>query len=217
VCTRKEIQAAASAPHEGETTPPYPGTCRGKYATLADAERASGRPAALRFVVPPGEVAVADEVAGTRTFDVRRDAGDFPITRRAGFPAYQLAVVVDDARQGVTEVVRGSDLLESAARQQLLQDALSLPRPRWYHVPLVVDEHGRRYAKRSDDIALSRLRESGVDARALAGWVARRSGNPRAENATPVELSRGFDLTRLPREPVVVTPADLEELLGRGR
>jgi glutamyl-tRNA synthetase len=212
VCTRKEIQAAASAPHAGESTPRYPGTCRGKFTTLSEAERSSGRPAALRFVVPQGAVLVEDLVLGRHTFDVERDAGDFPITRRAGFPAYQLAVVVDDARQGVSEVVRGADLIESAARQQLLQHALGLATPRWYHVPLVVDEAGRRFAKRSDDIALSRLREAGVDARDLVGWVARRSGISDASSATARELAPAFDMSRLPREPVVVTQADLREL-----
>src|SRR4029078_7602887 len=135
--------AAASAPHAGDATPRYPGTCRGKFATVAEAERSSGRPAALRVVVPEGVVAVGDRIAGAHTFDVQRDAGDFPIMRRAGFPAYQLAVVLDDARQGVTEVVRGGDLLDSAARQECLQAALGLRTPRWYHVPLVVDENGR--------------------------------------------------------------------------
>jgi glutamyl-tRNA synthetase len=212
VCTRKEIQAAASAPHSGDVTPRYPGTCRGKFKTLAEAEAESGRPAALRFVVPEGPVTVEDRVASAHTLDVQRDAGDFPITRRAGFPAYQLAVVVDDARQGVTEVVRGADLLESAARQELLQRALGLATPRWYHVPLVVDENGRRFAKRSDDIALARLRELGVDARDLVGWVARRSGIPDATSATAREIAPSFAMDRLPREPVVVTRADLAEL-----
>src|SRR5207249_12185736 len=131
------------------------------------AERASGKPAALRFIVREGRVHVDDGVQGQHAFDVARDAGDFPITRRAGFPAYQLAVVVDDARQGVTEIVRGADLLECAARQKLLQEALALPVPSWWHVPLVTDVSGRRLAKRTDDLALTRLRESGVDPRRI--------------------------------------------------
>ncbi len=212
VCTRKEVQAAASAPHAGESTSRYPGTCRGKFTSLAEAEMTSGKPAALRFVVPEGTVTVDDRVLGAHVFDVQNEAGDFPISRRAGFPAYQLAVVVDDARQRVTEVVRGSDLLESAARQQLLQSALGLPTPRWYHVPLVVDEEGRRYAKRSDGIALSRLREAGVDARELVGWVARRSGIADAAGGSAREVAPAFDMARLPRDPVVVTSADLREL-----
>jgi glutamyl-tRNA synthetase len=93
-----------------------------------------------------------------------------------------------------------------------LQRALGVASPRWCHVPLVVDEHGRRYAKRSDDIALARLRDAGVDARTLVAWVARRSGIPRAETATAREIAPAFDMARLPREPVVVMPSDLSEL-----
>lgn len=213
VCTRAEVEAAQSAPHGHDAGGRYPGTCRGRFASLADAERATGRKAALRFVVPTGEVEVEDGVLGRHAFDVERDVGDFPILRRAGSPAYQLAVVVDDARAGVTEVVRGSDLLDSAARQQLLQRALALPVPRWFHVPLVVDETGRRFAKRSDDISLARLRASGLDPRALVAWVARRSGMSVPEPATARELAPLFDLSRLSREPVVVTRPALAELL----
>ena len=212
VCTRAEIEAAQSAPHGADAAGRYPGTCRGRYASLAEAERASGRKAALRFVVREGPVPVHDELQGERTFDVAREVGDFPILRRAGSPAYQLAVVVDDARAGVTEVVRGADLLDSAARQQLLQAALGLATPRWWHVPLVTDATGRRFAKRSDDIALSRLRAAGLDPRVLVAWIARRSGIPHAEPATAHELAPHFDLQHIPLEPVVVTPAAWSEL-----
>lgn len=211
-CTRKEVQAAASAPHAGETTPRYPGTCRGKWSSLAEAESATGRAACLRFVVREGPIEIEDGIHGRRTYDVARDVGDFPIYRRAGSPAYQLAVVVDDARAGVNEVVRGDDLLESAARQALLQDALGHPRPRWWHVPLVTDASGRRLAKRSDDVSLAALRAAGTDPRAVVGWVARRSGIPDAGPARPSELAARFAMERLPREPVAVGAAELSEL-----
>jgi glutamyl-tRNA synthetase len=211
-CTRREIQSAQSAPHAGDGSTRYPGTCRGKYGSIADAERATGKPAALRFVVPAGHVRFVDGIHGAQSFDVEHDAGDFPITRRAGFPAYQLAVVVDDARDGVTEIVRGDDLVESTARQWLLQEALGLEHPRWWHVPLVMDAAGRRYAKRSDDISLERLRRSGVEARRLAAWVARRSGIADAEDASAAELAARFDMARVPRVPVVVKASDLAEL-----
>jgi glutamyl-tRNA synthetase len=212
VCTRAEIEAAQSAPHGPDAAGRYPGTCRGKYTSLAAAEHATGRKAALRFVVPPGPVTIADGVLGEHTFDVSRDAGDFPILRRAGAPAYQLAVVVDDARQGVTEVVRGADLVDSAARQKLLQQALALESPRWWHIPLVVDATGRRFAKRSDDIALARLRASGIDARAVVAWVARRSGIADAEHGSAAEFAPRFAMSRLPHEPVVVTAEAFAEL-----
>ncbi len=211
-CTRAEIATAASAPHASEPTTRYPGTCRGKWRTLAEAESATGRNACLRFIVPPGPVEIEDGLHGRVTFHVAEQVGDFPIVRRAGSPAYQLAVVVDDAHQGVTEIVRGDDLLESAARQALLQDALGLPRPRWWHIPLVTDATGRRLAKRSDDVSLARLRAAGLDALTLAAWIARRSGMPGAEPALAHDFAADFRMDRLPREPVALTADDWSEL-----
>jgi len=211
ICTRAEIEAAASAPHGPDGAGRYPGTCRGKFTSIADAERASGRKAALRFMARPGEIGIEDGVMGARSFDIARDAGDFVVMRRAGSPAYQLAVVVDDARQGVNEVVRGADLLESAARQKLLQEALSIRSPKWWHVPLVVDASGRRFAKRSDDIALAKLRSAGLDPRRVVAWVARHSGIERAEPATAREFTSHFDMRRLPRRDVVVDERALVE------
>ncbi len=211
-CTRKEIQSAASAPHAGEAGARYPGTCRGRWSSIEAAESATGRAPALRFVVRDGPVEIVDELQGSRTYDIARDVGDFPIYRRAQSPAYQLAVVVDDARQGVTEIVRGDDLLESAARQALLQEALGLPRPRWWHVPLVTDATGRRLAKRSDDVSLASLREAGTDPRTVVGWVARRSGIPAGRPSHPEQFLDLFAMTAVPREPVAVLPRDLAEL-----
>jgi glutamyl-tRNA synthetase len=199
VCTRGEILAAASAPHDGDNLPIYPGTCRGKYATLEEAERAAGRPAALRFRVPDKIVRIEDGLQGVHEYDARKLIGDFPISRRMGLPAYQLAVVVDDARQGVTEIVRGADLLESSARQWLLQDALGLPHPRWWHVPLVTDENGRRLAKRSDALSLARLRAAGVDPKQIVGWAARSAGVNVASATSACEVLPLFDIIRIPR------------------
>lgn len=210
ICSRAEIAAAQSAPHGGEAV--YPGTCRGRFATLEEAERATGRPAALRFVAPDELVRIEDGLAGSFELHAARDLGDFPILRRSKAPAYQLAVVVDDAWQGVNEVVRGADLLESAARQKLLQRALGIEPPRWWHVPLVTDSEGRRYAKRSDDVSLERLRRAGVAAEALVAWVARRSGVACGERASAQELLSRFAIERLPSAAVRVTPADLAEL-----
>ncbi len=212
VCTRKEIEAAQSAPHGSDPSSRYPGTCRGRFASIADAEASSGRPAALRLLVEPGVVAIDDAFAGRFECDVAADAGDFPVTRRAGAPAYQLAVVVDDARAGVTDVVRGDDLLPSAARQLLLQRALGLPHPTWRHVPLVVDETGRRFAKRSDDLSLARLRAEGVDPRSIVGWAAACSGLGLRERCTARELVHAFDWASVPRAPVACTAADLAAL-----
>jgi len=224
VCTRKEIAEAMSAPHDApaslSSSPSasnpaqsrYPGTCRGKYATLDEARRATGRDPAVRLIVEPGLLELHDEFYGPFTSDVQAEVGDFPIARRAGAPAYQLAVVVDDARQEVMEVVRGDDLLASAARQHLVQRALRLPHPRWWHVPLVTDAAGTRFAKRSDSISLERLRTNGLDPRRLVAWVARRSGITSAEPSSAREFVSRFDMTRVPRQPVRCTPEDLAEL-----
>src|SRR5438876_4682449 len=136
VCSRSDVRSAQSAPQLGENEPRYPGTCRGKFASLLAAEQETGKPAGLRLQVPDGNLTVNDNLLGARGFDVQGDVGDFLIAKRDGAPAYQLAVVVDDARQAVTEVVRGEDLLASSARQQLLQQALGLPAVSYLHVPL---------------------------------------------------------------------------------
>ncbi len=174
VCTRREIQAAQSAPHAPD--PRYPGTCRGRYASMAEARRSSGREPALRLHVAPGEVEFEDVLRGRFVEDVAGVVGDFPVATRAGAAAYQLAVVVDDAEQGVTEVLRGDDLLSSTARQAYLHGLLALERPAWLHVPLVEDGTGRRLAKRADDVSLAQLRESGVEAARVVAWAAVSSG-----------------------------------------
>jgi len=212
VCTRKEIQAAASAPHRESTETIYPGTCRGKFKSLADAERVSGRPAALRFAVPNQLLRVEDGIQGVHQFDLATTIGDFPILRRIGMPAYQLAVVVDDARQGVTEIVRGADLLESCARQWLLQEALGIEHPSWWHVPLVTDDSGRRFAKRSDDVSLARLHAAGADPQRIVAWVARSIGIEVPVRVRPADIVLQFDIARLPRSDVRVTASDLADL-----
>ena len=211
VCTRKEIQAAQSAPHPDEQNIIYPGTCRGKYPTVEAAERASGRAAALRFRVPEMIVRIEDGIQGVREYDARNALGDFPISRSLGLPAYQLAVVVDDERQGVTEVVRGADLLESCARQWLLQEALGYRHPRWWHVPLITDESGRRLAKRSDDVSLARLRAAGAEPRQIVAWVARAAGMDAYRPVDAREMLDRFEIKKLPRTDVRLARRDLQE------
>ena len=208
VCTRAEI-AVASAPHADDGETRYPGTCRGRWKSVAEAEAESGRAAGLRVVVPEGAVTIEDGVAGNVVFDVAADAGDLLLRRRDGVWAYQLAVVVDDARQDVDEVLRGDDLLPSAARQWHLQRLLELPHPRWLHVPLVVHPGGVRLAKRRQDLTLVELRTAGVDPRAVVGWAARSAGQPAEERPTAADLLGGFDLRRLPRAPTVLSEDEL--------
>ncbi|MFM7299016.1 MAG: tRNA glutamyl-Q(34) synthetase GluQRS [Planctomycetota bacterium] len=211
-CTRAEI-AALSAPHADDGEQRYPGTCRGRFASPEAARASTGRESGLRLAVEPGPLAVRDELRGECTFDVAAEVGDFLVRRRDGAIAYQLAVVVDDALDGVTDVVRGDDLLPSAARQVLLQRALGLPTPRYWHLPLVTDEHGARLSKRRGDIGLSQLRERGVEPRTVLAWVARSAGLERGPRPTPADLLPGFDLRALPRAAARLSPADLAGML----
>jgi glutamyl-tRNA synthetase len=212
VCTRREVEEAASAPHEtGDDGPVYPGTCRGRFADLAAAKAATGREPALRFRVDVAAVPFVDRFAGAQP---GRIAGDFVIQKRDGGPSYQLAVVVDDAAQGVTEVLRADDLLPSTPRQVLLYRALGLPVPQFVHVPLVVGGDGLRLAKRHGDTSLRHLRARGVTAPALVGYLAFLCGlRPRGTECLPRELLAEFDLARLPRGPV---RGDEHGLVGGG-
>ena len=141
-CSRREIEQSAAG---GALV--YPGTCRHGLA-------AGRTPRAWRMRVPAGERGFVDRAAGAVAQDLEREVGDFVIRRADGFWAYQLAVVVDDAEQGVTDVVRGADLLDSTPRQRLLQEALGLPHPTTLHVPLVVDAEGRKLSKSEGAAAL---------------------------------------------------------------
>ena len=203
ICSRRDIQQALSAPHAGPSRR-YPETCRGRFASIEEAEAKTGREAGLRFLVPRSTVQFDDRFAGPQRFDVHGDVGDFLVARRDKTPAYQLAVVVDDARSGVTEVVRGDDLLPSTAQQWLLQEALGLAHPHWFHIPLVVNEKGTRLAKRSDSLALAAFRSAGVDPKELVAWVAKGAGISAAEPAHPREFIRSFSFHALSHQPLKV-------------
>jgi len=216
VCSRKEVDAAASAPHAEDGAAVYPGTCRGKYETPDAVRRATGRPAALRFRVPEGPIRLEDRFAGLQCFDAARELGDFVIAKADGTPAYQLAVVVDDAAMGVTDVVRGDDLLDSTPRQVLLYGALGLSEqlPDYYHLPLVVGADGRRLAKRHGDTRLSFYRQRGVPPQRLTALLARWCGIDVGAGVRPDELIQSLDLKALPRRPIVFGPADDTWLLS---
>lgn len=165
ICSRNDIRSAASAPQGADDELIYPGTCRDRKETQAEGPKTG---VSWRFRVPDGEVIeFTDERMGPQRFVAGTDFGDFVLWRNDDVPAYQLAVVVDDAAMGITEVVRGADLLVSTARQLLLGRALGLAPPRFHHCPLLTDENGVRMAKRSDALSLRTLRERGVDPEAL--------------------------------------------------
>jgi glutamyl-tRNA synthetase len=202
-CTRSDVAAAASAPHAEHEGPVYPGTCA--HRTAADAGRLD-RPFAWRFRVADSP-AFDDRFLGPTHLDLKQLGGDFVVWKSAGTPAYQLAVVVDDAATGVTEVVRGDDLIPSTPRQLLLYRALGHPPPAFAHVPLVVGPDGRRLAKRHGDTRLSALREAGVDAESLVGLLAWSCGwFERIEPLAASRLLSRFRLDAIPRETFALTP-----------
>ncbi len=206
-CTRAEIARAASAPHAEDEGPSYPGTCSGRSA--ADAARLGGRPFAWRFRVPEGEIAWDDLFRGPTSADPARHGGDFLVARSPFAPSYQLAVVVDDAAMGVTQVVRGADLVASTPRQILLDRALGGSGRRYGHVPLVVGPDGRRLAKRDGSIRLETLRMRGVDPRDLIGWAARSCGwSDRVEPSSPADWVGRFDPAAIPARACPFDPGD---------
>jgi glutamyl-tRNA synthetase len=193
-CSRAEIRAAASAPHGPLPEGAYPGTCPRLSDAQRERKRAGGRPPALRLHAGAVRVAFHDRLLGEQAGVV----DDFVIRRNDGAPAYNLAVVVDDAAQGIGEVVRGDDLLESTPRQLHLARLLGLPEPRHAHVPLVLGPDGARLAKRHGAVTLREL-----DAGVAVAWIARSLGRPDARTAAT--LLDGFDPSTLPREPVRFT------------
>jgi glutamyl-tRNA synthetase len=200
-CRRADIAAAQSAPHEGDAELRYPGTCR---------DRAPDSTIAWRLRVPPGPVAFDDLVHGPQSVDVERTVGDFVVAKGDDWPAYQLAVVLDDIAMGVTEVVRGDDLLPSTARQLHLYRLLGATPPRTGHAPLVVGPDGKRLAKRHGESRLAELRARGVPPERIVAALAAWSGLPPL--GRPAELVRHWDWARLSRDRVVLTPARLAEL-----
>jgi glutamyl-tRNA synthetase len=213
-CTRADVERAASAPHAEHEAPVYPGTCSGR--TAADAQELG--PHCWRFRLPERTPPVLDGFRGLCEIDLHEAGGDFVVWKTTGTPAYQLAVVVDDADQGVTEVVRGDDLVPSTPRQLLLYEALGLTPPRFLHVPLVVGPDGRRLAKRHGDTRLAALREAGVSAgmlRGLLGWSC--GWLDQVRDVSIAELLGRFTLDTIPRSPFVLTESLLAEIGYRPR
>lgn len=194
-CSRREIADSALRGPEGAI---YPGTCRADLPKYRDDPHPQLRDCAVRFAVSRGHVEFDDRVQGRVTQDVAAEIGDFVLTRRDGLFAYQLAVVVDDAGQGVSDVVRGADLLGSTARQVLLQRALDLATPRYLHFPVAVDANGEKLSKQT--------RAAAVDAREAPGLIARVLrflGQEPIDADTPARMlsqaAAQWDVARIPR------------------
>ncbi len=210
-CSRTDVEQAASAPHLEHEGPVYPGTCAGRSA--ADAAGLPDQSFCWRFRVPETTPAFDDGFRGQTAIDLRQLGGDFVVWKSSGTPAYQLAVVVDDAAQGISEVIRGDDLVPSTPRQLLLYQALSWPAPRFTHVPLVVGPDGRRLAKRHGDTRLSSLRAAGVSPAALVGLLAWSCGwSAEPEPIAARDLIGRFDLQSIPGRPFVLEPSGLQRI-----
>lgn len=192
-CTRREIQEAPSAPHAPQGA--YPGTCRNLEPAELEFKRSS-RPAAIRLRAAVREFTVQDVLHGTYTGVV----DDFVLRRNDGVTAYNLAVVVDDAAQGIDQVVRGDDLLPSTPRQAYLASLLDIPAPEYAHVPLVVNSDGARLAKRDGAVTLGDLAATGVTVEAVRDRLLESLGLP-AGNLE--QALRAFDPDTLPRTPWV--------------
>jgi glutamyl-tRNA synthetase len=208
-CSRADVRRAGSAPH-GPDGPLYAGVCRDLSPDGRAARVALGRAPSLR-VRMEGEVEFRDDLMGPQRELLEATTGDIVVRRSDGVIAYQLAVVADDAGQGVTHVVRGADLLASTARQIRLYRLLGLaPVPGFAHVPLLLGDDGERLAKRHGAVGLTELRETGADPRAIVGRLAFSAGLLEApEPCTPAALLERFDPAVLQREATRIDPASL--------
>ncbi|MGW9127618.1 tRNA glutamyl-Q(34) synthetase GluQRS [Paenibacillus chitinolyticus] len=214
-CSRAELHAISSAPHGlSSEGPSYPGTCR--FLTEAEREaRAAVKAPAFRFAMPAEDIAFRDLAAGAQVFPGGA-GGDFVVQRADGIVAYQLAAAVDDAAMGITDVLRGWDLLDSTPRQLMLLRALGCEPPRYTHVPLLYGPDGQRLSKRHGSLSVSAIRRAGVPAETLLGVLAYLSGlTNRPEPVQADELTRDFRLAAFPRHPVQLS-RQLLRLLSAG-
>ncbi len=221
-CSRKEIQQLQSAPQDGSHELRYPGICRhiDHEALLKDLTKES----ALRFIVPDEAIKFVDQIAGPQCINLYQTVGDFVLQSKNGLPTYQLAVVIDDIRHNVTDIVRGDDLLNSAARQILIYDKLEnsglvafpLPRPNYWHLPLVLGPDGRRLAKRHGDSKISTYRELGVSAERIIGLMAFWCGFiDRKQPMSLAEFMDIFDLKLIPKSSVIMREDDHQWLISK--
>lgn len=200
-CTRAQLHSV-NAPHLSDGTYVYPGTCR----ELTDAQRAAfDRPPAWRLRVPDRLWEFTDRVQGHYRENLAADCGDFVVRRGDGAWVYQLAVTVDDGESGVTEVVRGMDLLGSCARQMYLQELFGFPHPQYAHVPLLVAADGRRLSKRDQDLDLGMLRQQRT-APEILGALAHAAGLiDRRESISAQELVGEFSWEKIGKEPIFLS------------
>lgn len=216
-CSRRDIQLALSAPHREDAVPPYPGTCRELPQEVVAQHLAGGKQHSYRLKVDGASPAFGDGFAGEVELPLDRQGGDFVIRRADGLFAYQLACALDDSLSGVTEVLRGEDLLESGARQNWVLECLGLPRPKYYHIPLMLGKEGQRLSKRAGGDDLGAFERAGLDTAGVRGYLAWTLGQAgRGERPAMKALIERFDLDAIPKENVTVRPDDLEAFARTG-
>lgn len=204
-CTRSQLHSV-NAPHLSDGTYVYPGTCR----NLTEGERAAfRRPPAWRVVVPDRVWTVEDRIQGTYRCNLATECGDMVVRRADGVYVYQLAVTVDDGEAGVTEVVRGMDLLSSAPRQMYLQELFGFPHPEYAHVPMLLAPDGRRLSKRDRDLDLGILRQR-LSREELLGVLAFAAGLIDQEVSVSLkELTKEFSWKKLSGDHIFLDPTRL--------
>ena len=199
-CTRSQLHNV-NAPHQSDGTYVYPGTCRSLATPPA------GRKPAWRVMVPDRDYEIMDMGQGLYRQNLQQECGDFVVRRADGVYVYQLAVTVDDGEAGVTEVVRGMDLLSSAPRQMYLQELFGFPHPQYGHVPMLLSADGRRLSKRDKDLDLGLLRER-IRPQQLLGWLAHAAGlTERPEAVSAAELAQEFSWERVKKDDIFVDTA----------
>ncbi len=220
ICSRRDVLAAQSAPHEGDDSVHYPGLCRDIYETYdqARSDMTEDRIPVWRFRAPDQEIAFQDVFHGEQKQNVHRAVGDFVLARHRDGAGYTVAVVADDAAMNITEVLRGDDLLSATHRQILLYRALGLKEPTFVHVPLVVGSDGRRLAKRHGDTRISHFKDMGIEPARIVGMLAHWCGwaSP-GELLMPKDLISRYDLASLSPEELVwdgSIPAAERKLFG---
>ncbi len=217
ICSRKDIELAGGAPHHDDGLVAYPGTCRDRFVDACTAQKQTGSMPAWRVAVNADEIEIDDHFAGPARYNLSGLCGDFVIFKKNQGAAYQLAVVIDDAETGVNAILRGDDLLDSAARQKHLRKLLGINHePQYWHLPLILGPDGHRLAKRHGNTRLSYYRDQGATAQKILGLIGYFSGM--LDCPRPIEmqeLQELFDIERLPREPVTFTAGDNDYLLGK--
>lgn len=217
-CTRKELKSLAGAPHAGDGSAAYPGTCR----DLSPARRAEllrqGRRACLRLLTGEEREPFTDLLLGPQDMSLAQCGGDFALRRSDGVFAYQLAVALDDLDMGVTQVLRGEDILSSTPRQLRLCRLMGGQPPQYGHLPLVFDHEGERLAKRHASLSLAGLRAAGATPAGVAGYLAWLAGlSDECAPAPARDLAPRFELARIRRGPRLLPPDAAERIVRMGR